>query len=92
MDLPASRAVVAAIESVVGSPIVKMPGLGGSIPMYLFQGADHTPVIGVQIANYDNNQHSANEIIRLQNLWDGIEIFAGLFAGLGPSLSGMARH
>jgi len=92
IDLPASRAVVAVIERTMGSPIVKMPGLGGSIPMYLFEGKSHTPVIGVPIANYDNNQHSANENIRLQNLWDGIEIFAGLFAGLGSSLPPAASH
>jgi hypothetical protein len=33
----------------------------------------------VPIANYDNNQHSANENI-LQNLWDGIEVMAALVA------------
>jgi acetylornithine deacetylase/succinyl-diaminopimelate desuccinylase-like protein len=93
MDLPASRAVVEVIERTIGQPIVKMPGLGGSIPMYLFAGrTGRTPVIGVPIANYDNNQHSANENIRLQNLWDGIEIFAGLFAGLGPSLAPAPVH
>jgi len=92
MDLPASKAVVEVIERTIGEPIVRMPGLGGSIPMYLFEGKGHTPVIGVPIANYDNNQHSANENIRLQNLWDGIEIFAGLFANLGPSLEARAVH
>jgi hypothetical protein len=30
----------------------------------------------VPIANYDNDQYSANENIRLQNLWDGIEAMA----------------
>src|SRR5262249_50208844 len=92
MDLPASRSVVAVIEQTLGRPIVQRPGLGGSIPMYLFQGPGHTPVIGVPIANYDNNQHSANENIRLQNLWDGIEIFAGLFADLGPPLDSSSVH
>ena len=29
-------------------------------------------------ANHDNNQHSFNENIRLQNLWDGIELMAAL--------------
>lgn len=28
------------------------------------------------------NQHAADENLRLQNLWDGIEIFAALFSGL----------
>jgi hypothetical protein len=30
----------------------------------------------VPIANHDNNEHSFNENIRLQNLWDGIELMA----------------
>jgi len=37
----------------------------------------------VPIANHDNNQHSANENLRLRNLWDGIELYATLFAELG---------
>jgi acetylornithine deacetylase/succinyl-diaminopimelate desuccinylase-like protein len=40
-----------------------------------------TPVVGLPIANHDNNQHGANENLRLQNLWDGIEVFAGILAG-----------
>jgi acetylornithine deacetylase/succinyl-diaminopimelate desuccinylase-like protein len=80
MDSSLSRAVVSAIEDVLGSPIVKCPGLGGSIPMYLFQEQGRVPVIGVPIVNYDNNQHSSNENVRIGNLWDGIEVFAGLFA------------
>ena len=34
--------------------------------------------IGIPIGNHDNNQHSYNENIRLQNLWDGIELMAAL--------------
>ena len=34
------------------------------------------------IANHDDNQHAPNENLRLQNLWDGVEMFAGVFAGL----------
>ena len=29
-------------------------------------------------ANYDNNQHAENENIRIQNLWDGFEIWAAI--------------
>ena len=82
MDLPFSRAVMAAAERAAGGPVVKMPTLGGSIPMYLFQGDGKVPVVGVPIANHDNNQHAANENIRLKNLWDGIELYATLFAEL----------
>ncbi len=83
MDAPFSRAVIAAAERAAGGHVVKMPILGGSIPMYLFQSGGKTPVVGVPIANHDDNQHAANENLRLQNLWDGIELYATLFAELG---------
>jgi acetylornithine deacetylase/succinyl-diaminopimelate desuccinylase-like protein len=56
--------------------------MGGSVPIFLFQQSRGAPAIVLPIANHDNNQHAANENLRLQNLWDGIEIFAALFAGL----------
>ena len=82
LDLPLSREV-AAIMAAAGHDPVRLPTVGGSIPMYLFQQPDDTPVIGLPIANHDDNQHSSDENLRLQNLWDGIEIYATLFAGLG---------
>ncbi len=86
MDLPISRALVRLIEETIGTPIVKMPTLGGSVPLYLFQELLNVPIIGVPIVNHDNNQHGANENLRLQNLWDGIELYAVLFAHLGRAL------
>ena len=62
--------------------VAREPTLGGSVPMYLFRRGD-VPVIGVPIVNHDNNQHAANENLRIQNLWDGIELFAAMFAELG---------
>jgi acetylornithine deacetylase/succinyl-diaminopimelate desuccinylase-like protein len=55
-----------------------MPTLGGSLPLSIISDNLNVPTITVPIANYDNNQHAENENIRLQNLWDGIEIFAKL--------------
>lgn len=81
MDLPLSVRVAEVIAAAMGDPPVKMPSLGGSVPMYLFQRGG-TPVIGLPIANHDNNQHAANENIRRQNLWDGIDVFAALFSNL----------
>ncbi len=77
MDLPISRQIIAAIEAARGTT-VKMPTLGGSVPLYIFTDILKLPAIGIPIANHDNNQHSANENIRLQNLWDGIETMAAL--------------
>ena len=42
------------------------------------------PVVGLPIVNHDNNQHAANENLRLQNLWDGIEVYAAVMTRLGP--------
>lgn len=84
LDAPLSRQTVAVIERALGHPIVRLPIMGGSVPLYLFQGANHTPVIGVPIANYDDNQHAANENLRLDYLWNGIRVYAALFSGLTP--------
>jgi acetylornithine deacetylase/succinyl-diaminopimelate desuccinylase-like protein len=78
MALPVSNQVIRAVEAARG-PVVKMPTLGGSVPLALIEDAVGVPMIGIPIVNHDNSQHSANENLRLQNLWDGIELMAGLF-------------
>ncbi|MFL6541593.1 MAG: M20/M25/M40 family metallo-hydrolase [Chthoniobacterales bacterium] len=83
LELPLSKEI-ADIMTAAGHEPVKLPTLGGSIPMYLFQQPDDTPVIDLPIANHDDNQHAADENLRLQNLWDGIEVYAVLFATLSP--------
>ncbi len=82
LALPLSREIAGLMTGAGHAPVL-LPTVGGSIPMYLFQQPNDTPVIGLPIVNHDNNQHAADENLRLQNLWDGIEIYAALFAGLG---------
>ncbi|MCU1233561.1 MAG: peptidase [Candidatus Solibacter sp.] len=77
MDLPISQLVLRTAEAARG-PIVKLPTMGGSVPLYMIESILHAPTITVPIANHDNNQHSFNENLRLQNLWDGIELMAAL--------------
>jgi acetylornithine deacetylase/succinyl-diaminopimelate desuccinylase-like protein len=81
MDLPISREVLRIAES-VRAPVVKLPTMGGSVPLYVITKTLGSPTITVPIANHDNNQHSANENLRIENLWDGIELMAALLAGL----------
>jgi acetylornithine deacetylase/succinyl-diaminopimelate desuccinylase-like protein len=81
LEIPLAKEI-AALMTAAGHVPLRQPTMGGSVPVYLFQQPDDTPVIILPIANHDNNQHAANENLRLQNLWDGIEIFAALFAGL----------
>jgi acetylornithine deacetylase/succinyl-diaminopimelate desuccinylase-like protein len=77
MDLPISQEVIRAVESARG-PAVKVPTMGGSVPLDAIERALGTHTITVPIANHDNSQHSFNENIRIQNLWDGIELMAAL--------------
>ena len=60
--------------------VVVEPPLGGSLPLYHFKEVLGAPLIMVPIANHDNNQHAENENLRIKNLWDGIELYAGLLA------------
>ena len=78
MDLPISLAVVDAVQSTISEPVIRMPSLGGSLPLSIISETLGMPTITVPIANHDNNQHAENENIRIQNLWDGIETFASL--------------
>jgi acetylornithine deacetylase/succinyl-diaminopimelate desuccinylase-like protein len=88
MDQPFARAVGAVVaEGLGGASIVNLPILGGSLPLYTLQEVLKAPVVIVPIVNHDNNQHAANENLRLRNLWDGIQIFAALFTRLGPAWS-----
>lgn len=82
MARPESRAVIAAAGRAAGEPVAVLPMTGGSVPLYLIDQVLKTPVVGLPIVNHDNNQHAANENARLQNLWDGIETYAGMLADL----------
>jgi acetylornithine deacetylase/succinyl-diaminopimelate desuccinylase-like protein len=79
MDLPISQLVLRTADSIHG-PVVKLPTMGGSVPLYMISQILGAPTITTPIANHDNNQHSYNENIRLQNLWDGIDLMAALLA------------
>ena len=83
IDAPVSQAFISAARTVTGNSLVLLPTLGGSTPSFLFEQQFKAPVIGLPTANYDDNQHAANENLKLKNLWDGIELFAGIFANLG---------
>jgi acetylornithine deacetylase/succinyl-diaminopimelate desuccinylase-like protein len=78
MNLPISKSVLAAIQGAFPGRTLAIPTLGGSLPLSTISDALHVPTITVPIANYDNNQHAEDESIRIQNLWDGIEMMAAL--------------
>jgi len=77
---PIVAGLVAAAHAAAGEPVVLMPTLGGSLPLYHFIRTWKRPIVIVPIANHDDNQHAANENLRLANLWYGIDLFAAIFA------------
>ncbi len=82
MTTPQARAVVESAQRAAGGPVALLPMMGGSVPIYLFAKVMGAPVVGLPIASHDNNQHAANENARLQNLWDGIDTYAGMIGDL----------
>jgi acetylornithine deacetylase/succinyl-diaminopimelate desuccinylase-like protein len=82
MDGPGAKAVAASISRTAGYPVLRLPFSGGSSGMAEIVNQMRAPMVGVSIANYDDNQHAQNENLRLGNLWDGIEVYAGLIADL----------
>jgi acetylornithine deacetylase/succinyl-diaminopimelate desuccinylase-like protein len=81
MDLPVSKAMIQLVQDATEGETVIAPGLGGSVPMYIFEDLG-MPWIGVPIVNYDNHQHSSDENLRLGHLWNGIELYAAILADL----------
>ncbi len=82
LSTPAAGAVIAAANKAASSPVLVLPMMGASVPLYVFADALKLPVIGLPIVNHDNNQHAADENLRLRNLWDGIDRYAAMMAQL----------
>jgi acetylornithine deacetylase/succinyl-diaminopimelate desuccinylase-like protein len=80
MDHPFVGALIAAARAAAGEDIVLQPGLGGSLPLYLFTERWDVPMVIVPIANHDDNQHTADENLRIANLWYGIDLMASILA------------
>ena len=78
MDLPILQKVIKKSKEVAGENLILLPTLGGSLPLYLFTDELQKPAIIVPIANHDNNQHAADENLRIGNLWYGISLMAAL--------------
>ena len=83
LGLPVARAVAQLAEEALGTPVLRVPTLGGSLPLTHFAEVLRVPLVIVPIVNADNNQHAANENLRLQNLWEGMEVFGQLVGRLG---------
>ncbi|MBT6328725.1 MAG: M20/M25/M40 family metallo-hydrolase, partial [Kordiimonadaceae bacterium] len=83
---PVSQALIKIMNDYTSGDMIVLPTMGGSMPLAYINDALDTNIVILPIANFDNNQHAPNENIKIGNLWDGMEIFANIFAKLGPDL------
>jgi len=81
-DDPLAARISTLLDKLSDHTLIQTPTMGGSLPIYIIDDVLQTPVLILPTANHDDNQHGANENLRLQNLWDAIEIFATLLTGL----------
>jgi acetylornithine deacetylase/succinyl-diaminopimelate desuccinylase-like protein len=82
MELPIALEIAEILDGLNENPLIQLPTMGGSLPIYLIAEEIGAPVLILPVANHDNNQHGKDENIRLQNLWDAIEIYAAVLTGL----------
>jgi acetylornithine deacetylase/succinyl-diaminopimelate desuccinylase-like protein len=82
LDLPIAQAVADIVNQLRDDELIRMPTMGGSLPIYVIAEETGAPVVILPVANHDNNQHGKDENLRLQNLWDAIEIYAAILSNL----------
>jgi len=89
LELPVSREIIAAIERAhEGQRVVLMPTLGGSVPIWAFTDILALPTLLVPYANANNRQHSPNEHLRLDHLFQGVRTTSQLLTDLGQGPAG----
>lgn len=76
MSMPLAQKIAALLNDWSDGKLIQQPSFGGSLPIYLIEEVIGAPVLILPVANHDNNQHGKDENLRLQNLWDAIEVYA----------------
>lgn len=82
VESPPVAALIESVSRAIGAEPLLVPMLGGSLPLHTIAATLEMPVVGLPIANYDNNQHGANENLRIGNLWAAIDLYAQLLSDL----------
>lgn len=67
----------------IAPDLIVTPTMGGSLPLHEFGSRLAAPIIILPLANHDNNQHAENENIRLQNLWDAMQVYGAVLSQFG---------
>jgi acetylornithine deacetylase/succinyl-diaminopimelate desuccinylase-like protein len=80
---PFAQSIVAAANAAADrafgqGALVVAPGMGGTLPLFLFTEVAGKPAVVVPVANHDNNQHAPDENLRIANLWYAVDLYAAL--------------
>ena len=78
----------ALISEGVTQPLVLNVALRGSRPAALFEQILKVSMTSLPNTNQDDNQHAADDNLRVQNLWDAIELPAALLTSIGRTWRG----
>jgi len=73
-----SRAVTTAVTRAFGTPPVLIRTMGGTLPISQITDVMGFPAIVIPTVNFDNNQHSDNENIRLGHFFTSIRTIGAL--------------
>jgi acetylornithine deacetylase/succinyl-diaminopimelate desuccinylase-like protein len=79
LDSPAGKWARTALFDAFGEEPVRIPKMGGSIPTSPFADGLKAPVILVPLVNIDNNQHAADENMRIGHYFNGVRSLYSLF-------------
>lgn len=72
LDDPEAQRIVDALAEMWDGPPLRIRTMGGTVPISPFIGALGFPALVVPTVNFDNNQHSPNENLRLGHFFDSI--------------------
>jgi len=80
MNHPVALEITNTMQRTWNQAPVRIRTMGGTVPMAPFAETFGFPIISIPVVNFDNNQHSENENLRLENLWKAIVTFAAVLA------------
>ncbi|WP_029363523.1 M20/M25/M40 family metallo-hydrolase [Herbaspirillum lusitanum] len=82
---PIGKWLRGAFVKTYGKEPVQIRMMGGTVPTGAMVGALKIPFVIVPLVNADNNQHSANENMRLGNYIDGVQSLTGILTEPFPA-------
>ncbi len=78
LDDPEAQRIVDALTEVWSDAPIRIRTMGGTVPISPFIAALGFPALLVPTVNFDNNQHSPNENLRLGHFFDSIVTMAAI--------------